>query len=64
LALPAGQHEIRFAFRPEAYYTGETISLIASVLIWALLLLAAFQVYRTRRTVVAEKKQVASIPKK
>ena len=65
LALPAGQHEIRFVFRPESYYTGETVSLIASLLIWALLLLAAFQTYRSIRTVITvEKKQVATPAKK
>jgi hypothetical protein len=65
LSLPAGQHEIRFVFHPESYYTGETVSLIAGILIWALLLLAAFQLYRGRKTVVAvEKKQVPQTAKK
>lgn len=65
LALPAGEHEIRFVFRPESFYTGETVSLIAGLLIWALLLLAAFQLYRGRKkAVVVEKKQAPPAPKK
>ena len=38
MKVPAGEHEIKFEFRPSSYYTGETISLIASLL----LLVAAF----------------------
>jgi len=33
LRVPAGEHEIKFEFRPSTYYTGETISLIASLLL-------------------------------
>jgi hypothetical protein len=31
--IPAGNHKIAFEFRPKSYYTGETISLIASSLL-------------------------------
>ncbi|MDT3402958.1 hypothetical protein [Mucilaginibacter terrae] len=31
--IPVGNHEIKFIFHPTSYYTGETISLIASVLL-------------------------------
>ncbi len=30
--LPAGQHEVKMVFAPKSYYTGETISLVASLL--------------------------------
>ncbi|MFT4762117.1 MAG: hypothetical protein ACI9XO_001418 [Paraglaciecola sp.] len=31
--LPAGQHEVKMVFEPTSYYTGETISLISSILV-------------------------------
>src|SRR5690606_17803442 len=40
--LPAGNHKLEFKFEPVSYYTGETISLIASILLIAGL---AFAVY-------------------
>jgi len=33
LEIPAGQHEIRFEFKPATYYTGNTIMLIGSILL-------------------------------
>ena len=33
MKIPAGQHQIEFKFQPAKFYTGETISLIASLLI-------------------------------
>lgn len=46
LNVPAGQHEIRFAFKPAAYYTGETVSLAVNILILLFLAFAAFKIYR------------------
>ena len=46
LSVPAGQHNIRFEFKPQSYNTGETISNIANILILIFLLIAAIQVYR------------------
>jgi hypothetical protein len=54
LNIPAGQHEIRFEFKPVSYYTGETIALVASIIIWLLLLVAAFQIYRHNKKVVVK----------
>jgi uncharacterized membrane protein YfhO len=54
LNIPAGQHEIRFEFKPVSYYTGETIALVASIIIWLLLLAAAFQIYRHNKKVVVK----------
>lgn len=33
MRIPAGSHEIVFKFKPRAYFTGETISLVGSVLL-------------------------------
>jgi hypothetical protein len=47
LAIPAGSHTIEFKFEPSLYFTGRTISNIASWLV--LLLLAGFLVYVLRK---------------
>lgn len=44
--IPAGNHKIVFEYRPKAYYTGETISLIASGLLLILLLGGLFIHFR------------------
>ena len=41
--LPGGNHKLEFKFEPVSYYTGETISLIASIL---LVLGLAYAIYR------------------
>ncbi len=33
LTVPAGKHKIEFRFEPSAYYTGETISLMSSIIL-------------------------------
>jgi hypothetical protein len=43
LAVPAGSHSIRFEFHPASYYTGKTIQIIASLLLFALLIAAGLQ---------------------
>lgn len=53
LNIPAGQHEIRFEFRPASYYTGETIGMIANILIFLVLIAAGVQVYRRNKAVKA-----------
>ena len=40
--IPAGKHEIVFEFRPTSFYTGETISLIGSIIFVVLLAGAIF----------------------
>jgi hypothetical protein len=50
IVIPAGQHEIKFEFRPGSYYTGETIAMVAGMLIFLALIAAAFQLYRKRET--------------
>ncbi len=53
LRVPAGQHEIRFVFHPASYYTGESVSLIANIIILLFLAFAAFKVYRERKQATA-----------
>ncbi len=45
-SLPGGNHKVEFKFEPASYYTGETISLIASIV---LVLAIAFAIYREVR---------------
>lgn len=49
LTIPAGQHDIRFKFRPSSFYTGEKIALIAGILVWLLIIAAIVQTYRTSK---------------
>jgi hypothetical protein len=44
--LPGGNHKLEFKFEPKSYYTGETISLIASIL---LILGLAYAIYTETR---------------
>lgn len=49
--LPGGNHKLEFKFEPNSYYTGETISLIASIL---LVLGLAFAIYSELKNKTAE----------
>lgn len=49
--LPGGNHKLEFKFEPSSYYTGETISLIASIL---LVLGLAFATYTELKKKTAE----------
>jgi uncharacterized membrane protein YfhO len=53
LSIPAGQHQVRFEFHPASYYTGNTIALIASVLVFLALIAAAWFEFRKRKTIAA-----------
>ncbi|WP_316751457.1 YfhO family protein [Pedobacter gandavensis] len=48
--IPAGTHQIEFVFHPASYYTGEIISLIASIVLIIGLLLAGYLGYKERKT--------------
>lgn len=48
--VPAGIHNIRFEFKPDAYYKGEWIGIVANATVWALLLLAGIMEYRKSRS--------------
>ncbi|WP_316839892.1 YfhO family protein [Pedobacter gandavensis] len=49
--IPAGAHQIEFVFHPASYYTGEIISLIASIILIAGLLIAGYLGYRKQKSV-------------
>jgi hypothetical protein len=50
MVLPAGSHKVEFRFHPDAYFIGEKISLISSILLLALLLLfAGIEIRKTIR---------------
>jgi hypothetical protein len=51
LNVPAGEHEIRFEFKPASFYTGEKVASIAGIIIFIALLIAAFHSYRTTRVI-------------
>ena len=40
--LPSGNHQVEFKFEPASYYTGEAISLIASILLIGVLIFAIY----------------------
>lgn len=49
LAIPPGNHEIVFEFKPASYYNSAKIAVITSAPIWILLILAAFFSLRRKR---------------
>jgi hypothetical protein len=53
LSVPAGQHQIRFVFHPSSYYTGNTIALIAGMLVFLALIVAAYLEFRKRKAIRA-----------
>jgi hypothetical protein len=46
---PAGNHKIEFKFHPKSFYTGNTIALISSLLLYGLLGAALFMWYRREK---------------
>lgn len=52
MQVPAGQHTIEFKFAPQSYYTGNTVSLISSVLL--LLVVVAALYYSAKKQPVAK----------
>jgi hypothetical protein len=57
LTLPAGEHAIRFDFHPASYYTSKTFQIIASLILWIMLGLTAYQAFQ------ATKKKPANVKK-
>ena len=51
LAIPAGNHNIRFEFKPASYYQSEKFALAGSALIWLVIIGAIVQVYRRSKKV-------------
>lgn len=50
LSIPAGKHNIHFVFHPNSYYSGEHIAMVASILLFLLLIAAALQSLRPKKT--------------
>jgi uncharacterized membrane protein YfhO len=48
LSVPAGKHQIEFRFEPGSYALGNTITLIASLMAYALLAVAIFMEIRKK----------------
>jgi uncharacterized membrane protein YfhO len=48
MVLPAGDHEIKFSFKPESYFVGNKVSLASSILL--ILLLSGYFVSKLRTT--------------
>ena len=46
MAIPAGNHKITFEFKPESFYNSSKAALIASALVWLLLIAAVVQSFR------------------
>jgi hypothetical protein len=52
LAIPAGNHTIRFEFRPVSYYQSAKFAIAGSALIWLAIIGAVVQAVRRRKNVV------------
>ena len=50
LEIPAGDHEIKFYFKPSSYYTGNQIGLAGSIMIYLLLAGAIFVEFKNKKS--------------
>ena len=48
LAIPAGNHDIRFEFKPASYYSSLKIAIGAGVISWLIIIIAVWQSFRTK----------------
>ena len=51
LVVPAGDHRIKFEFKPSSIYNSSKAGIISSVFIWLLLIAAFVKAYKTRQSV-------------
>ncbi|MFY7964280.1 MAG: YfhO family protein [Chitinophagaceae bacterium] len=49
LSVPAGEHKIKFEFKPNSYYNSLKIGFASSALIWILLFVSGFLLYKQSR---------------
>lgn len=54
LAVPGGKHKIEFKFKPNTYYKGEKISLVASISLILLFLVAGWFAYKNTQSKTKE----------
>jgi hypothetical protein len=50
LAIPAGKHDIRFEFKPASFYDSQMIAIIASAIVWLLLIATTYIAIKRRST--------------
>lgn len=55
IIVPPGRHEVHMEFYPETYYTGKSISIVANIIVIALLLAGIGWTYFKKRTVTLKK---------
>jgi len=56
MIVPAGEHSIEFRFEPKVYETGETLSLISSIILLLLIIGGAVYLYRNQNGSTTEAK--------
>ncbi|MGB0403288.1 MAG: YfhO family protein [Salibacteraceae bacterium] len=49
MVIPKGKHEIKFVFKPQAYYLGEKLAIAGSTLLFVLLGLFGFKIVKSRK---------------
>jgi Bacterial membrane protein YfhO len=52
LSVPAGNHKIRFEFKPDSYYTGAKLSLISGIISYLLLFGGIFLLWKNRGSII------------
>ena len=45
--IPAGDHEIKFVFRPDSFYKSQQLEMVASGIVWLLLAFSAFTSFKS-----------------
>jgi hypothetical protein len=50
LSVPAGNHKMRFEFKPASYYTSDKVAIASSALVWLLLIGSLGQALRKKKT--------------
>ncbi|MCF8344426.1 MAG: YfhO family protein, partial [Bacteroidales bacterium] len=56
MIVPAGEHSIEFKFEPQVYETGETLSLISSIILLLLIIGGAVYLFRKQNGSTTEAK--------
>ena len=51
LSIPAGNHAIRFEFKPASFYSSRTIETIASAIVWLLIIFTAVVLIKRNKSI-------------